>query len=399
MDYLIIGGGVAGISGAAAIRELDKEGRITVLGDEPHPFYTRIRLPDFLAGRVTAEALLLKQEEWYRQQRIDLRLRQQVVAVDAGARTARTAERTTFPYDRLLLATGGTSFLPPVPGIAKQGVFTLRTLDDAIRIREYGHSARQVAVVGGGVLGLEAGNGLLQAGCEITVVEFFDRLLPRQTDPACSAMLQEKLEAMGFCLVLAASVKEVMGEERVTGLLLADGRQLACDMVIVAAGIRANALLAREMGLAVDKGVLVDDRMVTSQPEVFAAGDLVQHNGVTYGIWPAAQQQGEVAGANMAGGDRCFTGMVPANLLKVAGIDLFAVGDIDADGRHRPLSFREPALHQYRKLVLDEEARPIGAILFGDLTHRRRVVAAIDRGEPVTATQQEALRQGRFEML
>lgn len=399
MEYLLIGSGVAGISAATAIRELDGEGRITVLSDEPHPFYSRIRLPEFLAGRLEQDALQLKRDEWYREQRIDLRLRQRVVAVDPVARTVRTDSDAVFSYDRLLLATGGFSFLPPIPGADKAGVFTLRTLADAIRIKEYAASVHRLAVVGGGVLGLEAGNGLRAAGCEVTVVEFFDRLLPRQTDPAGSGFLKSRLEAMGFRFVLGATVQEILGRDQVDGLQLADGRRLECDMVIIAAGIRANAVLAQEMGLEVDRGVVVDDRMATSLPAIYAAGDLVQHRETLYGIWPVAQEQGAVAGANMAGGERFFAGMVPANMLKVAGVDLFAVGDIDADGKLDAIVQQDSAAMTYRKLVLDSQRRPVGAILFGDLALRRRIVAAIDGGQSLSPEQVAGIREGGLELL
>ncbi len=401
MEYLVIGSGVAGISGAAAIRQRDSGGRITILTEEAYPFYSRIRLPDFLAGRVSQEALQLKKESWYREQRIDLRLEQQVAALDVAAGSVRTLAGASFPFDRLLLATGGVSFVPPVAGAGKEGVFTLRTLGDAIRIRAHAATAKRVVVIGGGVLGLEAGNGLRLAGCQVTVIEFFDRLLPRQTDPVGSALLKARLEGMGFAFVLPARVEQILGEERVSGLRLADGRELACDLVIIAAGVRANLGLAREAGLAVDRGVLVDDRMCTSHPQIFAAGDLVQHRDTTYGIWPAAQEQGEVAGANLAGDDLRFTGMVPSNLLKVAGIDLFAMGDIDGEGRREQAAIvnldEERAV--YWKLVLDERERLIGAILFGDLSHRRRLVAAIDEVRAVSPGLRAALQEGHLERL
>lgn len=399
MKYLVIGSGVAGISGAAAIRQRDSEGRITVLTDEAYPFYTRIRLPDFLAGRVAQEKLLLKKESWYEEQRIDLRLEQQAVAMDLAAGSVRTATGATFVFDRLLLATGGLSFVPPIAGADREGVFALRTLDDAIRIKSYAAQAKRVVVIGGGVLGLEAGNGLRLAGCQVTVVEFFDRLLPRQTDPSGSALLKARLEGMGFGFVLPAVVEEILGDERVSGLRLADGRRLDCDLVIIAAGVRANLSLAREAGLAVDRGVLVDDRMCTSEPTVFAAGDLVQHRDITYGIWPAAQQQGEVAGANMAGDNLRFTGMIPSNLLKVAGIDLFAVGDIDGEGRKEAIFHLDEEQGVYWKLVLDGDERLIGGILFGDLTHRRRLVAAIDEARLVSPALRGALQDGNLKRL
>ncbi len=398
-EYLIIGGGVAGTSAASAIREQDANGRITILSEEPYPLYSRLRLPEFIAGRLDSARLLLKQESWYQEQRVRLRLQERAVAVDGGRRTVRTDAGRQYSYDRLLLATGGVSFLPSIPGIGRAGVFSLRTITDAIGIKEFAAVPRRVAMIGGGLLGLETANALRLAGCEVTVVEFAARLLPRQTDGICSAMLQKRLEAMGLSFVLGASVKEIVGAERVNALRLADGRSLPCEMVIVAAGMRGSVELARAMGLAVQRGVLVDDRMATSQPQVFAAGDLVEHRGAVYGIWPAAQHQGVVAGVNMAGGEQRFTGMVPSNLLKVAGIDLFAVGDIDAEGRFPSVVLAESERFIYRKLVLDAEKRLIGAILLGDLSHRRLVSDAIGAARPLGPGVVAGLREGRLELL
>lgn len=396
--HVIIGNGVAGVSAAAEIRKTDPSAEILLLGAESHHFYSRIRLIDLLSGETDIPDLLIRKPGWYEDQRIEVILNCRVTAVDPAGSTVTTADGRSFPYDSLLLATGGISFIPPIPGSSKKGVYTLRTIEDALAIREYAKGSRgRVLLIGGGVLGLEAGNALRKAGCRITVVEFFPRLLPRQTDPHGALILQRRFEKMGFSFFLGRSVREINGTERTTGVVLDDGRTIDCDVIVISAGIRPDALLAQSLSLPMDKGILVNDRMETAMNHIYAAGDVVQHRGILYGLWHAAESQGTVAGSAMAGGDKTYEGTVPSNRLKVAGIDLMAAGDIDPDGSKESVVYTNEEEGVYRKLVFQNNVI-IGALLCGDLKDSRKIMGAIESKRDVKDIR-TALQQWNLESL
>ena len=375
--YVIVGNGVAGTTAAENIRHRDKAGHIDIVTNESTPFYTRIRLPDFIAGEVEKEQLVLHKSPWYAERDIHVHLGQTVDNVDPEKRQIRTTRGTTFSYDRLLLATGGHAFVPPITGTDKTGVFTLRTLDDAQRIRDYAENAERVVLIGGGVLGLEAGNGLRRLGREVTVVEFFPRLLPRQMDVPGAELLQKQMESMGFRFYLGAKSQEVLGKEKVEGLQLEGGETIPCGMVLISAGVRPNLDLAKQLGLEIDKGVVVNDHLETQAPNIYAAGDLIQHQGAFYGIWPASEKQGEIAGIHMAGGDARYEGTVMSNRLKVVGIDLVSSGDIDVDQKSEQVVATDSDNFVYRRLVL-KDGVITGCILLGDISGSREILHAME---------------------
>ncbi|MBI5637672.1 MAG: NAD(P)/FAD-dependent oxidoreductase [Nitrospinae bacterium] len=410
MNYLIIGGGVAGTTAAKAIRKLDPYGALTIVTGEPYPFYSRIRLIDFLAGDLKPEQLFLKKPEWYGEQGITLRTNARAVKINPALKTVTLEGGEDLPYGKLLIATGATPFIPPIPGVQRPGVFSLRTMADAIRIVEYAKTHRAVTIIGGGLLGLEAGSNLIKAGCTVNVVEFFPRLLPRQMDAAGAAVLQRRLESMGFRFHLGAKTKEITGGDGVSGVTLEDGTNIPCGMALISAGIRPDTALAmtssaisatpyqsaiRHPGITLNKGIVVNDRMETGIPNIYAAGDPIEFFGVSYGIWPAAEKQGEIAGNNMAGGKDRYAGTTISNTLKVAGVSLTAAGDIDADGKEQSIVAETGSA--YRKLVLKNN-RIIGAIFYGDTAGQQKVLAAINGGKDVSALL-DALRAGNFDKL
>jgi len=391
--YVIVGNGVAGTTAAENIRELDGDGKIDILTDESTLFYTRIRLPDYIAGEVEKEELILHKPQWYQERGIEVHLEESVHEIDPEKREIQTTKGTTCPYDRLLLATGSHSFVPPVKGADKGGVFTLRSIKDAQRIRDYALKAKRAVLIGGGVLGLEAGNGLRSLGMEVAVVEFFPRLLPRQMDVAGAELLKKEMETMGFSFYLGAKSQEIIGREKVEGLLLEGAQIIPCDMVLISAGVRPNLDLAKKLGLGVDKGVLVNDRLETEMPDVYAAGDLIQHRGVLYGIWPASEKQGRIAGGNMAGGNAVYEGTVMSNRLKVVGIDLVSSGDIDVDGKLEDLVEKDEERFIYRKLVLKDDII-VGCTLLGDVSGNREILHAMEKKRNVKGFKDHMLVKG-----
>jgi nitrite reductase (NADH) large subunit len=273
-------------------------------------------------------------------------------------------------------------------GADKKGVFALRTIQDARDIVAWAKNIRKVVLIGGGLLGLEAGNALRKLGKNLTVVEFFPRLLPRQLDVAGGGRLQKIMEGMGFSFRLGAKTQELKGEDRVSGVLLEGGELLQAEMVIISAGVRPALELAKALGLDHDKGIKVDEQMRTNQVGVYAAGDVAEFKGVPYGIWPAAMEQGKTAGINMAGGDMVYQGTTMANTLKVVGIDLASAGDIDAENRFESRVVADEKV--YKKIVIDKN-RIIGCIMLGDTKGFNKITKAMAEKQDVSKATEELL--------
>jgi len=373
-DYLIVGNGVAGTTAAETIRKQDKNGSILTLTDEDLPFYYRIRLSEFLTGDLSDQNLVAKEESWYQDQGIKLRLKARVVDAEPREKTVILKNGERISYDSLLIATGSHSFIPPIKGADKKGVFALRSIQDARDILDYGKEIGEVVLIGGGLLGLEAGNALRKGGKRVKVVEFFPRLLPRQLDVEGANRLRKMLEGMGFSFKLGAKTEEIIGEDRVDGVLLEGGEKLPAEMIIISAGVRPNLELAESLDLDRDKGIRVNQRMETSQSGVYAAGDVAEFNGIPYGIWPAAAEQGKIAGGNMAGGDMIYKGTTMANTLKVAGVDLASAGNIDADNALEARVITGEGV--YKKIVMDN-GRIVGCIMLGDTKGFTKITRAI----------------------
>jgi len=382
MKYMIIGNGVAGSTAAYHIRKHDSNGDITIITNEATPFYSRIRLIEYLAGEAAENDIVIHKREWYEKNNIRLLMDTTAVEIDKERKEVVTSKGERFGFDKLLLATGGFSFVPPITGSDKKGVFTLRTIRDADEIISYSKGMKKVLIIGGGVLGLEAGNALRKRGLNITVVEFFPRLLPRQMDTEGAEILKTQLESMGFIFYLGARSKEITGDDRAQGLVLEDGTKIDSDLIIISAGIRSSSGLGMKLGLAVNKGLIVNDMMETGIKDIYAAGDLIEHRGVFYGIWPASEKQGEIAGINMAGGNAIYEGTTMSNVLKIVGIDIAAAGDIDADGKYESVIQKDTEKYTYKKLVIKDNILS-GAILYGDISGYRRILKAIDEKKDI----------------
>jgi nitrite reductase (NADH) large subunit len=362
-NYLIIGNGVAGTTAAENIRKKDSEGSITIFSDEDIPFYYRLRLNEFISGDISETQLVAKKATWYEDQNISLKLKTRVMEVKGQEKTAVTEDNQRFSFDRLLIATGSHSFIPPIKGSEKKGVFALRDIQDARDISAYAKNVEDIILIGGGLLGLEAGHALGRLGKRITVVEFFPRLLPRQLDVDGARKLQEVMEGMGFSFRLGAKTQEITGDGQVSGILLEGGESISGGMVIVSAGVRPNMVVAERLDLNMDKGIVVDEHLETSQPGIYAAGDVAEFKGIPYGIWPAAMEQGKIAGSNMAGDDMSYHGTTMANTLKVAGVDLASAGNIDAENEFEAEVKSEEGI--YRKIVIKDN-HIVGCIMLGE---------------------------------
>ncbi len=391
--YLIVGNGVAGARAAVKIRERDTEGEIHIFTEEAYPFYYRVRFPELIAGEVNPKDLTIHTPEFYRARGIDLHLEESVVEILPDRREAVTRSGKSYPYDVLLMATGGVPFVPAIRGREKAGVFTLRTMRDAIEMRAYAEKIDQAILIGGGLVGLETGGALLRRGIKVSVIEHNPRILPRQMDPEGAHILQAKMESMGFVFFLNGQCEEILGGDHVEGVRLKDGRVVEGQMAIISAGVRPNIELPRRIGLEIRNGVLVNDRLETSLPQIFAAGDVVEHRGRVYGIWPAAQRQGEIAGVNMAGGEEVYQGTVVSNTLKVVGIDLTSMGEIDGEGRLECVVRSDREKCQYCKVTFKED-KVVGCILLGETKNRIELLQAIEKGIEVKEIKEALLKEG-----
>lgn len=391
--YIIVGSGAAGNAAAETIRKFDPESEIRMFTKEAHFYYYRPALTEYLAGEKEIRNFTLHDSAWYEKNRVEVHLSTDIVGIDPGTRTVTAKNGGIRVYDRLLLATGGNATLPAVKGVERDGVFTLRTLADADAIRKRAETAKSLVLIGGGLLSLEAGHGLRRRGLEVTVIERNERLLPRQMDAAGSHLLQRKMEEMGFLFQLGGQTREIMHQDGRLAVCLEGGKVLDTDMVLISAGVSPELTLARNLGLAIGRGVQVDDRLRTSIEDIYAAGDLVEHRGKYYGSWAAAMAQGRVAGANMAGKETLYEGTLQSNKLKVAGIDLVSMGDIDAERKDPCIIIEDDEKCIYRKLVV-ENNHLAGAILFGDLHGEREIQGAIQEHKDLESVKKVIEEEG-----
>lgn len=380
---VIVGNGIAGVTTADHLRRRHPEVEIDVVAAEPHTLYNRMGISRLIYGRSAMIGLHLLPDEWYDEHRITCWLNTRVARIDRGARSVHLATGEELPYDRLVLATGSEARRPPIPGLDHNG-FVLRSSADAVAIRQFCqvNGARTAVVAGGGLLGVEAAYALHKLGLGVTILERGPWLLGRQVDAAAGDLLGTYLHNLGIEVQLGAAVAEVRGGER-TEVVLEDGRVLDSDVFLVAAGVQAATGLAVAAGLETDRGVLVDDHLRTSDPAVFAVGDVAEYGGEHFGLWPAAVQQAEICAENVAGGDRTYTGHTPVTLLKVVGVDLASAGLTAAPtggSEHASLDLDEL---RYKKVVLDADGRVCGAILLGHPGDGPAVIEAVrNRLEP-----------------
>jgi nitrite reductase (NADH) large subunit len=375
MRAVIIGSGLAGTMAAKTLRELDDGVEIEIFGEEKYPYYPRPNLIELIAGRLPLARIFAFPPDWNSRQRIEVHSGRRIERLRPAEKMIEPASGRAVPYDVLLLANGCRAAVPPLRGSGRKGVFVLRTLDDALLILDYMKGHPRAAVLGGGLLGLEIARALKTAGAEVGVVEFFDRLLPRQLDPAGAGILKAQVEKMGIEVRVGKVTEEILGDGEAKGLRFQGGGMMEADMVVIAAGVKPDTGPAREAGLAVNRGVLADDRLRSSAEGIFVAGDAAEHRGNVYGIIPASFEQSRTAAYNMLGIDKPYSGTVPTATLKVAGLSLTSVGlVIPEEGGYEVLARALPEAGVYKKLVL-KDGLLVGAIWMGT----KKGVAEISR--------------------
>jgi nitrite reductase (NADH) large subunit len=365
MRIVIVGNGLSGTIFAKTLRELDGEAEIALFEGENYPYYPRPNLIEYLAGNLAYERLFAFQQEWYDAQKLRLHLGRRVSQIHRRKKTVELDGGEAVPYEKLLLANGAYAGVPPIQGVEKTGVFTLRTLDDVHAILDYLQDHPRVAVIGGGLLGLEIARAFKTRGAEVDVYEFFPRLLPRQLDREGAAVLQRQIEDTGIAVFCDVATQEITGKTAAQGLRFKDGKEAAADMVVIAAGVRPRIELAQAAGLETDRGIVVNDRLQTSDPDILAAGDSVQHRGRVYGIIPASFQQARTAAHCLLGQDQDYSGTVPSNTLKVVGVDVTSIGLVNPEAEAvEEIRREDPERRIYKKVVL-QEGKLKGAIWMG----------------------------------
>ena len=364
---VLVGNGMAGVRTLEELLTLAPDVYdITVFGAEPHVNYNRILLSPVLAGEKTASEIVLNDDAWYAKHNITLHKGKEIVAIDRRRCSLRAHDGTTAEYDRLLLATGSQPFIIPVPGHDLPGVISFRDLQDVDAMVAAAEHYRHAVVIGGGLLGLEAANGLARRGMQVTVVHLGDTLMERQLDPIAGKMLKKALSARGIEFVMSAQTQEIIGKKRVQAVRFKDGREITADIVVMAVGIRPNIALAKTAGLYCERGIVVNDTLQTYDPRVYAVGECVQHRGQTYGLVAPLFEMAKVCATHLAklGWGR-YPGSLTATKLKVTGIDVFSAGDFSDADDCEDVVMQDAALGVYKKLVIkDNQLR--GAVMLGD---------------------------------
>ena len=364
---ILIGNGMAGVRTLEEVIKMSPEKYdITVFGAEPYTNYNRIMLSPVLAGEKAFEDIVLNTQEWYDENKVKLVSGDPIVKIDRVAQTVEASSGLVESYDRLLIATGSNPFIIPVPGHDKSGVIGFRDFEDVEKMLSASKNYKNAVVIGGGLLGLEAANGLMKNGMSVTVVHLLDSLMERQLDKPASAMLKASLEERGMSFMMEAQTAEILGEDRVTGVKFADGSKIDADLVVMAVGIRPNFALAQEAGIHCNRGIVVNDTMQTYDPRVYAVGECVEHRGMCYGLVAPLFDQAKVAANHLAEmGIARYEGSVTSTKLKVTGIDLFSAGEFNEDEGDETLVLQDPAVGIYKKLVIKDD-KIKGAVMYGD---------------------------------
>jgi len=372
MRYVIIGNSASGIAAIEAIRECDKQGRITVISDESYFNYSRPLISYLLGKKINREALPYRSKEFYKQNRIDLLLNKKATGLDLRNKDVLIGKER-IKFDKLLIAVGGTPFIPKIKNSNINGVFTFTKLADAERIEKYvkANKAKQAVAIGGGLIGLKATEGLVELGIKVTIVELADRILSSTFDKKASGIIEHALEKIGCKLITSNTVEKFTNSQshKVTAVILKDKKEIKCDLVIVAIGVRPNIELVRNMPIETNKGIIVDNSMQTNIKDIYAAGDCceLKDKNELIAIWPVAVRQGKIAGYNMAGIKKEYSGGLVMNSVELCGIPTISVGQTNPKGNgFKILEYFNKEKSIYKKIVL-QNGRIVGVILVGDI--------------------------------
>lgn len=381
---VLIGNGMAGIGTIEQILKLGGAYDITVFGSEPHPNYNRIMLSYVLEGSKTIQDIILNDWNWYEDNNITLHTGTTVTRIDEESHQVIADNGMVVPYDKVIIATGSNSFILPVPGSDKEGVVGFRDISDCDAMLAAAKEYKKAAVIGGGLLGLEAAKGLVNLGMDVTVVHLMEDLMERQLDRTASSMLQAELERQGVKFAMGKQTVALTGEQRVSGLSFSDGTSLEADFVVMAVGIKPNVTVAKESGIAVNRGIVVDDYLQTSMKNVYSIGECAEHRGVCYGLVAPLFEQGMVLAKLLCGSDTLpYEGSVVSTKLKISGVDVFSAGEFLDTPEHTVISSKDEWKKTYKKILLRNNVI-VGAVLFGDVTESANLQKLVKQGAIMT---------------
>ncbi|MDQ0230821.1 nitrite reductase large subunit NirB [Metabacillus malikii] len=372
---VVIGNGMAGVR---TVEEIIKRNpnlyTITIIGSEIHPNYNRILLSSVLQGKAQVDEITINQREWYRENGISLLLGETAVNIDTNTKEVKTNQNRTLYYDKLIIATGSVPFILPIPGVSKEGVTVFRTIEDCNKIIEASTKYRRAVVIGGGVLGLEAAQGLINLGLNVKVVHNTDHLMQRQLDSTVSKLVQHTLEKQGIQFLLGKMTKEIVGDNRVERLTFTDGTEVEADLVVMAIGVKPNIALATESGIKTNRGIIVNDFLETNIANVYGVGECVEHEGVVYGLVKPLYEQGKILANYLCGiSNEGYRGSVLSTGLKVPGIELFSAGEVHGPPESKMIVVENQLDNIYKKIIFHDD-KIIGALLYGDTKSGRMIL-------------------------
>ncbi|MCM3718807.1 nitrite reductase large subunit NirB [Fictibacillus phosphorivorans] len=391
---VLVGNGMAGVRCIEEILKIDSDGfEITIFGREPYPNYNRILLSTVLQGDTSIDDITINELEWYEQHNIQLYTGETVVEIDKERKQVYTDKDRQIEYDELILATGSLPFMLPLPGADKEGVTAFRDIQDCQTMIESAQQYRKAVVIGGGLLGLEAARGLLNLGMEVDVVHICEHLMERQLDPTASKMLQKELEAQGMNFLLNKQTEEIFGSRRVEGLLFKDGSKIEADLVVMAVGIRPNVQLAKNNGIQVNRGIVVNDYMQTDCPNIYAVGECAEHREIVYGLVAPLYEQGKILAEKVCGVEsKKYEGSVVSTQLKVSGVDVFSAGDFLDNHDTNSIKVYDDFEGIYKKVVFRDD-KVAGAVLFGDIGEGPKLLNMINDRTDISNLSKVAILQ------
>lgn len=378
-NIVIVGGGIAAISAIKAIREIDSEIKISMFLDERFYPYNRLRLTKSLFGKLEEDNILLQKKDWYEVNKVELNLHKKVVDIDVEKQHIALEDGETIEYHKLLLACGASNFKPPIEGIDKENVFTIRYLQQAWDLKESVKHNNNPLIIGGGIQGLETAWELNQQGEKVAIAEIQPRLMPNQLDERASTILQHIIESLGIKIYLNSMVQKIVGEGKVSGIVTNEGNEIPCDMVIYNAGIRPNIELMKNTSITANKGVVVDNKMETNIKGVFAAGDVAEYKVRVFGLWNIAVEQGKTAGYNIMDRNIDYKEVAPVTTLNAFGISLFSMGNTKEDESDKTLIEDNFDNKTYKRIFIRDK-KIIGAIVIGD-TKKSPILKTAIEGE------------------
>lgn len=374
---VIIGNGIAALSAIKAFREIDKESQIYLFGEEKYYPYNRMRLSKGLLSTLEGDKILLQKKEWYEANSVCIAVDKKAVTVDLDSQLVYFEDNSSERYTKLLITAGADNFRPSIEGIEKEGVFTLRHLDDAKEIIEYEKKNKTVLNIGGGIQGLETAWILSQAGKKVIIAELQSRLMPKQLDEKASAILQKIITENNIKVMLDTQIDGIVGMQKVKGFRTKAGDEIACDTILYAIGLRPNVGCLKNTKVNINKGVIVNKRMETNVRGVYAAGDAAELDGEIYGLWNVAIEQGKVAGYNLAGKDAEYEHIVPVTTLNAFQISLFSMGSIQSEKATDFIIEEDEDHKRYSKIFINNN-KVIGAIVLGNMKTSPALKTAIE---------------------